>query len=281
MAKNYYCLVAGLREFTREGEHKGFDPASVQAEIDEGIGRKDREKVALLRTYHDIGNIVNLKASRAQFSPLGNFGRAELEEEAVRPVRLPRFVREVLEAYADPEDTDYEEIDRSKTLERSLMEAYYRACAASKSRFLREWGEFDRNLRNVCAALTARRLGIPVPQVLVGGGYVAESLARSSAADFGLKGEVGYLDRVIAAVADEENLLEKEHRIDSLRWEMSEELTTFDYFNIEFILGYLVRVGIVSRWMSLDRERGQEMFARLLASLGGAELIGRAESTNE
>ena len=281
MAKNYYCLVAGLQEFTREGEHKGFDAASIRAEIDEGIDRKDRQKVELLHTCFDVENIVNLKAGRAQFSQLGNLDREELEEELARPERLPRFISEVLEAYADPENSDFEEIDRSKALERSLLEAYYRTCGSSKSRFLREWSEFDRNLRNVCAALTARRLGIPVSQVLVGEGYVAEALARSSAADFGLKGEVGYLDRVIAAISDEENLLEKEHRIDSLRWEMSEELTTFDYFNIEFILGYLIRVGIVARWLALDRERGEEMFARLLASLDGEKLIERAEKMNE
>ena len=281
MAKNYYCLVAGLREFSREGEHKGFDASSIRREIEEEIDRKDRLKVELLHTYYDIENIVQLKAGRRQFSSLGNFTREELEEELIRPERLPRFISEVLAAYAEPENSDYEEIDRSKALERSLLEIYYRICDSSKSRFLREWSQFDRNLRNVCAALTARRMGIPVADVVVGKGYVVESLVRSSAADFGLKGEVGYLDRVIAAVADEENLLEKEHRIDSLRWEMSEELTTFDYFNIDFILGYLVRVGIVARWQALDRERGLEMFTRLLASLDGSSLIEQAEKTNE
>ena len=148
-----------------------------------------------------------------------------------------------------------------------------RLAAVPGSRFLRAWSEFDRNLRNVTAAVTARAAGRPVEEVTVGGGDVVEQLERSSAADFGLRGELPYIDAVIAAVNDEANLVEKEHKIDLIRWNEAVELATFDYFDINSILSYLARVNIVARWTQLDAVRGREMFERLMAELDGKGLI--------
>ena len=86
---------------------------------------------------------------------------------------------------------------------------------------------------------------------------MVEQLERSSAADFGLRGELPYIDAVIAAVNDEANLVEKEHKIDLIRWNEATELATFDYFDINTILSYLARVNIVARWTQLDAVRGR------------------------
>ena len=121
--------------------------------------------------------------------------------------------------------------------------------------------------------MTARAAGRPVEEVTVGGGDVVDQLQRSSAADFGLRGELGYIDAVIAAVGEEQNLVEKERKIDLIRWNEALDLATFDYFDINAVLSYLVRVNIVARWTLLDPARGREMFARLLAELDGKEMI--------
>ena len=178
-----------------------------------------------------------------------------------------------MRAYADPEGEDAETVDTSRRFEKELFGAYYAACGKAGSRFLREWSAFDRNLRNVSAAVTARAAGRAVEEVVVGGGDVAEQLQRSSAADFGLRGELPYIDAVIAAVNDEANLVEKEHKIDLIRWNEAVELATFDYFDINSILSYLSRVNIVARWTQLDAVRGREMFERLMAELDGKGLI--------
>ena len=47
---------------------------------------------------------------------------------------------------------------------------------------------------------------------------------------------------MIAAVNEEANLVEKERKIDRIRWREAEELAAFDYFDIDAILSYLVRV---------------------------------------
>lgn len=271
----YYALVAGLKEYTLDADTKGFDPKAIVEEIAEGVSKADAASVRLLYGYYDCENIVALRAGRSAHNPLGNFSREELEEEVKAPRHLPRRVAEVLKAYADPEGEEAEEVDVNGRFEKALFGAYYEECAHSSSRFLREWSVFDRNLRNISAAVAARAAGRAPEEVIVGGGDVAEQLQRSSAADFGLRGELPYIDAVIAAVNDEPNLVEKEHKIDLIRWNEATELSTFDYFTIDAILAYLVKVDIVARWTRLDPAQGRAMFERLIAELDGKELINK------
>ena len=88
-ANQYYCLVAGLKEYTLDADVKGFDAPALIAEIREGVSKRDRRAIDLLYTYYDIENIISLRAGREQFSGLGHFSRQELEEELRQPVRLP------------------------------------------------------------------------------------------------------------------------------------------------------------------------------------------------
>lgn len=273
--RNYYSLVAGLREYALDADTKGFDAKGIVEEILGEVSASDASEVRLLYGYYDCENILALRAGRSAHNPLGNFTREELEQELKAPRLLPQGIARVVMAYADPEGEEAEEIDTARRFETALFAAYYDACRRARSRFLRAWSEFDRTLRNVTAALAARAASRPVEEVVVGGGDVAEQLQRSSAADFGLRGELPFVDTVIAAMNDEANLLEKERKIDLVRWEEASELATFDYFNINAILSYLVRINIVARWARLDAARGREMFGRLLAELDGKELINK------
>ena len=275
--KNYYCLVASLREYTLEADKKGFDARAVIDEIREELSKSDRNALELFYGYYDIENIIGLKAGRSRFNVLGNFSREELEQQLARPTALPQYVTEVLRAYADPENEEaVGRVDLSLPIEHNLFTAYYKACAESGCGYLRAWAEFDRTLRNVCAAYAARRSDKDVDNVVVGGGVIAEALMRSSAADFGLKGELDYLDEVMAAVTDEQNLVEKERKIDRIRWSMSDELAEKDYFNINTILSYLSKLNIVQRWFSLDERVGRAMYDELIASLSGREVVSKA-----
>lgn len=285
MAKNYYCLVAGLREYTLDGDAKGFDARVVIEEIAESLSKEDALALRGWMLFHDVCNMANIANGREAFSTLGNFSKEELAEQLELPTELPRELGEVVELFAemkkgevDADDARLRRIDTSRSLSTELFAAYYRYCSKSKCRFLREWSEADRNLRNITAALTARERGLSVADFMVGGGEIVYQLSRSSAADFGLKGEITYIDTLIGALADNENLLDKEHRMDMIRWSLAEEIATFDYFNMDFLLSYITRLGLVHRWASLDAERGKEMFRRLTASLGATEHIRRVES---
>ncbi len=281
--KNYYCLVAGLREYTLDADTKGFNARDIIAEIEEELSGADLRAVRLLYGYYDCENIIALRAGRDAFNPLGNFTREELEAELSEPKHLPERMARVIKAYAAmaEAETDAEEnewakgIDLTLSFERSLFAAYYEECALAGSRFLREWAAFDRTLRNISAVAVARATGREAKSVTVGKGDVVEQLQRSSAADFGLRGELQYIDAVIAAVNDEQNIVEKEHKIDLIRWEQAVDLAARDYFDINAILSYLVSVNFVARWALLDKKRGRAMFERIMAELDGKELVNK------
>lgn len=272
---NYYSLVAGLKEYALDAETKGFDAKSILDSILEQVSDSDATIISLLYGYYDCENIVSLRAKRTQHNPLGNFTREELEEEVMQPSQLPKGVADVVLAYATPDGDEAEQMDLSISFERALFAAYYRECELSSSLFLREWSAFDRNLRNISAAITARSLERAIESVTVGEGYIVEQLQHSSAADFGLRGELPYVDAVISTVNDEFNLVEKERKMDLIRWNESSELVVFDYFNVNAILSYLTKINIVARWMGLNKDQGRAMFNRLMSELDGKELINK------
>lgn len=274
-ANNYYCLVAGLREYTLESEKKGFDAREIVGEILAELSSSDADAVRLLYGYYDCENIIAMCSGRAAYNPLGNLSREELAEELSSPKRLPKGVAKVVRMYTSSDSEEFEGADLSLGFEKALWTAYYEECSHSKHRFLREWSAFDCTLRNVSAAAVARAIDRPVEEVVIGQGEIVKQLRRSSAADFGLRGEVSYLDAVIAAVNDEQNLVEKEHKIDLIRWEQATELASFDYFNINAILSYLVRINIVARWAMLDAKRGRDMLERIMMELDGKDLINK------
>ena len=272
-AQNYYSLVSGLREYTLDSDRKGFDPLAIRAEVLEELSSSDARQVELLYTYYDCENLAARRAGRTAHNALGNLTAEQIHEELQHPSLLPEELQQVVRAFADPEGEDAEEVNTAPRFEQALFAAYYALCQRKGSRFLKSWSAFDCNLRNVTAALTARELGRSVEEVTVGGGEIVEQLERSSASDFGLRGELSYIDTLIAALQDEQNIIEKEHKVDMIRWNESLELSVFDYFDLNAILAYLVRLNIVARWSLLDAERGRELFNRLMQELDGKALI--------
>lgn len=279
--KNYYCLVASLKEYTLDADTKGFDAKAIVEEILEELSSADEKAVRLLYGYYDCENLIACRAGRASYNTLGNIPAEELEAELTDPKSLPSRMARVVKAFAVAADDQAEEneyakgLDLSVGFERLLLEAYFEECAHSSSSFLKAWAAFDRTLRNISAAAVARTQDRAIDTVTVGKGDVVEALERSSAADFGLRGELPYIDAVIAAVNDESNMVEKEHKIDLIRWEQAIDLAAQSYFDINAILSYLVRVNIVARWAKLDQQRGREMFSRILSELDSKELINK------
>lgn len=276
--RNYIYLVAGLREYSLDSDGKGLDVAALIDEVMEEFSPRDGEAVKLLYGYYDCENIASAYSSRKSHNPLGRLSR-ECIESMVKGERygesdieelLPEQVARVVERY-----TSKEGITSDLKFERALFEAYYTACAKSSNRFIREWSKSDCNLRSIAAALTARTMGRAIEDVVVGEGGVVDQLTRSSAIDFGLRGELSYIDSVISAVSDEGNMVEQEHKIDMVRWGIVDELVEGEYFSSDFVLGYLAKINIIARWITLNPERGGEMFAKLREGLSGKELINK------
>ncbi|MDR2891437.1 MAG: DUF2764 domain-containing protein [Alistipes sp.] len=152
-------------------------------------------------------------------------------------------------------------------LERTRVEWLYDRCEASRCDFLKDWARFDRNLRNIVAAHTARAKGMEVASNLLGGGDIVEALAKSSVADFSLRGELEYIDSLLGALDGKTGIVEKERAIDLIRWSKAESMAEFDSFGMPTVLSYLIKIGIIHRWEALDPEVGRQMYEKLLAAV--------------
>ena len=274
-SSSYYALVAGFREYALDAETKGFDIEAILAEVFEVLSSSDKKAVELLYAYYDCENLISRRNGSSKYNTLGRLSSEELDEELRQPSHLAEPIAKVVRAYASPESEDAEDMDLTQPFAKVLMTAYYKACEASKSRLLREWSKMDRTIRNIVAATVARQQGVAVEQVVVGEDSVVESLSRSSAADFGLRAELPFVEQLVAAVADERNMVEKERKIDNIRWAELSELTTFDYFDLNAVIAYLVKANMVARWAALDAKVGREMFNRLVSELDGKEMINK------
>ena len=65
------------------------------------------------------------------------------------------------------------------------------------------------------------------------------------------------------------DILARERGIDDLYWDKIDELTLFDYLNFDKILGMVVKMMIIRRWLILDEATGREMFKKLVDEVRG------------
>ena len=61
--------------------------------------------------------------------------------------------------------------------------------------------------------------------------------------------------------------MDREKKIDLLKWNWMEDNTFFNYFTIEKIFVFLMKLEMIERWISLDKEKGNEMFRQLIGQL--------------
>ena len=136
--------------------------------------------------------------------------------------------------------------------ENTLGAEFYVKAAASKNRFIREYFDFDGRLRNLKVQYLAKRLGKQ------GDDYLVEL----PEADF----EEARQIQDILADAD---FVQREQRMDELKWEKASDIARMDYFNMNAILAFMVKAKTVQRWAELDPVKGQEMFKKLVQEIRG------------
>ena len=151
--------------------------------------------------------------------------------------------------------------------ESKLGEDFFAAALKHRNRFIRSYFRFDLSLRNAKVRYLNARLGRPAEQdVLTGENPDAED------ADIeGFRFRVEELDEAgaISDILAEENLLSREKALDDLVWKKVEELTVFDYFDLEAVLAFVAKLHIADRWLILDPEEGRERFRRLVKEVKG------------
>lgn len=135
-----------------------------------------------------------------------------------------------------------------------------------KNQFVSSWFGFNLTLNNILVALTARKFKLDIAPLIVGDTEVCEALRTSNARDFGLGTEVDYLEQLVK-ISETEELVDREKKLDQLRWDWMEEATFFDYFTVERLFVFLLQLEMIERWISLDKEKGNQLFRSIIAAL--------------
>lgn len=134
----------------------------------------------------------------------------------------------------------------------NLTREFYEAALKDGNRFLKEYYTFDLNVRNGKARFLNKAFERPLDQDTI----------KLETGEFP---EGPKLEEALNAP----DLLSRERGLDSLMWDKILEITTFDYFDLEAILGFIARLHIIGRWFALDEKTGREMFRRLVDEVRG------------
>ena len=265
---SYYCLVAGLPDVNLDDGKLNYTVENFKSELYPELSRKDQLLIDLFYLKYDNADLLRLlKDKDAVVDGGGNFSSEELlalitavREGETPDSRYPLYMYQFVEQYFMLQP---EEQYRADDLLAGLYYAYAMQCGTS---FIASWFEFNLNVNNILAALTARKYKMDVPSVVVGATDVCAQLRTSNARDFGLTEQITYFEQIMR-ISEIDELVEREKKIDLLKWNWLEDEVFFHYFTIERIFVFLLRLEMIGRWISLDKEKGSELFRQLIQSL--------------
>ena len=266
----YYYLVAGLPDLTLEDSKLSYTVADFKTEFYPHLSPADKRLVDLFYLKHDNANVLKLLRDKdAHLDTCGNYSPDTLAEYIAALKDGDHLPDSVFPSYLSTFITEYfsQSVEGANQLpEDRLASLYYAYAMRCKNRFVSRWFEFNLTVNNVLVALAGRKYKMDVSSMIVGDTEVCEALRTSNARDFGLGTELDYLDPVMK-LAEVDDLVEREKKLDQLRWAWMEEATLFDYFTIERLFVFLLQVEMIERWLSLDKEKGNQLFRQLIATL--------------
>ena len=145
----------------------------------------------------------------------------------------------------------------------NLNADFYASALTHSDSFIREYFLFDLNVRNAKVRFLNKALGRQADQdVLTFGEEASPAVLEAVDSEFE---ESADLETVLA----QNDILARERGIDDLMWDKISNLTTFNYFDIDAILGFITKMNIVARWYRLDEQAGREMFKKLVDEVRG------------
>lgn len=264
----YYYLVAGLPDISLEDGKLSYTISDFRAESYGDLSAKDQALVDLFYLKYDHADLLSLlKDKDAVTQGKGNFSSEDLLQliasvkEGEKPdAKFPSYLYDFIAQYlALPADELYK-------AENLLASAYYAYAMKSKNPFIASWFEFNLNINNILAAFAARKYKMNVAEVIVGDTDVCEMLRTSNARDFGLSETLDYFEP-LQRLVETDDLVEREKKVDQLKWKWLEDASFFHYFTVERLFVFLLQLEMIERWVLLDKEKGSELFRQMIQNL--------------
>ena len=200
-----------------------------------------------------MNNYVYIIAGLPDFTPDWRQGEKSLEE----------YLNQMKELLSEKDMETVRLIEDGFNKEKIGLE-FYKEALAHRSGFIREFFLFDLNVRNAKVRYLNQALGRdPQKDVL--------SLVDPEAEANGVEVEEQEFKEAtrLQNILEGKDILARERGIDDLYWDKIDEITLFDYLNFSKILGMVVKMMIIRRWLQLDEAAGRAMFKRLVDDVRG------------
>nr|NQU93986.1 DUF2764 family protein [Bacteroidota bacterium] len=260
---NYYYLVAGLPDLLLDEGRVKISLPEMKAFFADHVQSEDNNLITMLFRKYDNKNLMNLLLKNDEkFDDRGNYTFDFLEEQIKEPdARVLPYLMQFINNFKQG-IREFPDI----SLENELETLFYQYLLTLDNPFLKSWFDLKLNIANVAAALNCREHKMPSENELIGDNAVVQGIIRSNARDFGLMQDFPEIEKILHAW-EGETMLDREKSLDLMRWQWIDDATFFNYFSIERILGFLLQLEMVERWMLLGDQEGEEMFRKLLNTL--------------
>ena len=249
----YYYIIAGLPDIGFDDSKAAYTVEQFRTEVYDALSAADRKVMDILLLEDECRNLIGSERME-ELVALVKAGESA-------PKDVPAFMYTFVQEWVD----DSWHL-KAAFAEDRLWSLFYEYAMGCSNGFVRKWYEFNLDMNNIMAAITARKYNLDMQKVIVGSGETAHALRTSGARDWGLSQELDYFDDIVRLV-DEDDLSQRERKADMLRWRWLEDNSFFNYFTVEKLFSYMVRLGMVERWSSLDKEKGQQLFRKLIGDL--------------
>lgn len=251
--KNYYYFISSLKDISTDTEPV---PYSLSEFIGDMQSEVRVEEYPVIKSYlyrYDNRNLMLLlnKDDESVFSDLGTFTKEELEEEIKSPYKVPRYMAEFLDA-----NNKGIRIYPELSLENELTTLYYLEMQQNENPFVSQFFRFDGFLRNLTTALNCRKSGLESEIHLLPIDTSYHALSKSTANDFGMSGMFPWVNSIVEPF-NNEMMLNFEQKIEQVRFNAVEQLSGNDFFSVNSILSYLIRLDIVQRLHVFRKDSGE------------------------
>ena len=265
---NYYYLIAGLPDISFDDSKPAYTVDQFRDEVYQALSAADRKVMDILVLENECRSLISALSAISASDKQSQFCGMPLEDliasakaQEPCPAGIPRFVYAFIQEWVDDSWRP-----KAAFAEDRLWSLFYEYAMQCSNGLVRKWYEFNLDLNNIMTAITARKYDLDIQKVIVGSNDTANALRTSGARDWGLSQELEFFDDV-ARLTEEDDISQRERKADLIRWRWLEDNTFFNYFSIEKLFSYMVRLSMVQRWSSLDKEQGQQLFRQLIGDL--------------
>ncbi|MBQ8225517.1 MAG: DUF2764 family protein [Bacteroides sp.] len=267
---NYYNLITGLPDILMDEGKPTYSISEFKEICDELLTEADKRIIYYFYLKNDCLNIVKLlKSPDASIEENGNLTAEqcrELIEQADEmstqvPCGAPAFLMQFILDYPTKKESPH------FFAEDAILLEYYRYAMQCNDAQIASWFELNFNITNILTAYIARNYGWKLEDYVLDANEVSDTILKNSQSkDFNLMPLIDYVEDIIK-IAECENPVMKEKRIDAFKWVWLDEHTFFEPFSIVSVFAYLCKLDMGERWEKLDVKTGRDTFTQIVDNL--------------